>query len=119
MASGNKKLILALLGALVCAGPALLPADAAAQSRVRIKDIADFEGVRQNMLVGYGLVIGLNGTGDTIANAPFTQQSIIGMLERMGVNTRDISSTLRTPGASTATGFSMKMCLPAFTAASK
>jgi flagellar P-ring protein FlgI len=96
MANRPTKLILALLGAVLSASPVLLPADAAAQGRVRIKDIADFEGVRQNMLVGYGLVVGLNGTGDTIANAPFTQQSIIGMLERMGVNTRDISSTLRT-----------------------
>ncbi|MBF0373681.1 MAG: flagellar basal body P-ring protein FlgI [Alphaproteobacteria bacterium] len=55
----------------------------------RIKDIADFEGVRDNMLVGYGLVVGLNGTGDTINNMAFTKQSLIGMLERLGVNTRD------------------------------
>jgi flagellar P-ring protein precursor FlgI len=48
------------------------------------------------MLVGYGLVVRLNGTGDTINNSPFTQQSVIGMLERMGVNTRDISNSLRT-----------------------
>jgi flagellar P-ring protein FlgI len=59
--------------------------DASAQSRVRIKDIADFEGVRQNMLVGYGIVVGLNTTGDTLTNSPFTQQSLIGMLERLGV----------------------------------
>lgn len=72
----------------------LAPDGAAARSR--IKDIADFEGVRQNMLIGYGLVIGLNGTGDTINNSPFTQQSLIGMLERLGVNTRDIAATLRT-----------------------
>ncbi|HEX6979212.1 MAG TPA: flagellar basal body P-ring protein FlgI [Alphaproteobacteria bacterium] len=72
---------------------ALIPA---AEAQVRIKDIADFEGVRQNMLIGYGLVIGLNATGDTINNSPFTQQSLIGMLERLGVNTRDIASTLRT-----------------------
>jgi flagellar P-ring protein precursor FlgI len=69
-------------------------ADAKAGSR--IKDIADFEGVRQNKLVGYGLVIGLNGTGDTLNNAPFTQQSLIAMLERLGVNTRDIAGSLRT-----------------------
>ena len=63
-----------------------LPAHAAS----RIKDIADFEGVRQNMLVGYGLVVGLAGTGDQLQqNAPFTQQSLVGMLERLGVNTRD------------------------------
>ncbi len=57
----------------------------------RIKDIADFEGIRENQLVGYGLVVGLNGTGDSLNNAPFTQQSLIGMLERLGVNTRGIS----------------------------
>jgi flagellar P-ring protein precursor FlgI len=55
----------------------------------RIKDIADFEGVRENPLVGYGLVVGLNGTGDKLTNSGFTKQSLIGMLERLGVNTRD------------------------------
>ncbi len=57
----------------------------------RIKDVADFEGVRDNLLVGYGLVVGLNGSGDTLANSAFTKQSLIGMLERLGVNTRDES----------------------------
>lgn len=60
----------------------------------RIKDIADFEGVRDNMLVGYGLVVGLNGTGDTLSQAIFTRESLIGMLERLGVNAR--STSLRT-----------------------
>lgn len=60
----------------------------------RIKDIADFEGVRDNLLVGYGLVVGLNGTGDTLNNAIFTRESLIGMLERLGVNARD--TALRT-----------------------
>jgi flagellar P-ring protein precursor FlgI len=55
----------------------------------RIKDLADFEGVRDNQLIGYGLVVGLNGSGDTLANATFTRQSLIGMLERLGVNARD------------------------------
>ncbi len=62
-----------------------------AQAMSRIKDLADFEGIRENQLVGYGLVVGLNGTGDTLNNAPFTQQSLVGMLERLGVNTRGIS----------------------------
>ncbi|MBL8655122.1 MAG: flagellar basal body P-ring protein FlgI, partial [Alphaproteobacteria bacterium] len=96
MTSRMKNLIGACFAALLAATGALIPADAAAQGRVRIKDIADFEGVRQNILVGYGLVVGLNGTGDTINNSPFTQQSLIGMLERLGVNTRDIANTLRT-----------------------
>jgi flagellar P-ring protein precursor FlgI len=54
----------------------------------RIKDITDIEGVRENQLVGYGLVFGLNGTGDSLRNAPGTQQSLQAMLERFGVNTR-------------------------------
>ncbi len=54
----------------------------------RIKDIVQVEGVRSNQLIGYGLVVGLNGTGDTVQNAPFTRQSIEAMLERMGVNIR-------------------------------
>jgi flagellar P-ring protein precursor FlgI len=61
------------------------PADAAT---TRIKDIVDIEGVRDNMLVGYGLVVGLNGTGDALNNAPFTRQSLTAMLERLGVNVR-------------------------------
>lgn len=56
-----------------------------ATAQVRIKDIASFEGVRENQLVGYGLVVGLNGTGDTLNGSPFTKKSIEGMLERLGV----------------------------------
>jgi flagellar P-ring protein precursor FlgI len=51
----------------------------------RIKDIATFEGVRENMLVGYGLVVGLNGTGDSLGDGHFTKQSLMAMLERLGV----------------------------------
>lgn len=54
----------------------------------RIKDIVDIEGVRENQLVGYGLVVGVNGTGDSLNNSPFTERSLIAMLERMGVNVR-------------------------------
>ena len=54
----------------------------------RIKDIVDIEGVRENHLIGYGLVVGLNGTGDTLNNSPFTERSLVAMLERMGVNVR-------------------------------
>lgn len=59
-----------------------------AESSVRIKDIVTFEGVRENQLVGYGLVVGLNGTGDTVASVPYTNESLTGMLERLGVNIR-------------------------------
>ncbi|PHR60952.1 MAG: flagellar biosynthesis protein FlgA [Robiginitomaculum sp.] len=54
----------------------------------RIKDIADFEGVRENPLIGYGLVVGLDGTGDSLRNVANTKQSLENMLERLGVNTR-------------------------------
>lgn len=76
--------ILAVLFALL---PMLesVPAHAAA---ARIKDIVEIEGVRDNQLVGYGLVVGLNGTGDSLNNSPFTKQSLQAMLERLGVNTR-------------------------------
>lgn len=60
-----------------------------ANALVRIKDIAELRGIRDNQLVGYGLVIGLNGTGDTMRNSPFTEQSLQSMLERMGVNVRE------------------------------
>lgn len=62
---------------------------ASAEGPSRIKDIVDVEGVRENMLIGYGLVVGLNGTGDKLGNAPFTKQSLTAMLERLGVNVRD------------------------------
>jgi len=61
---------------------------AAPAQTVRIKDIADFEGIRDNMLVGYGLAVGLNGTGDTLNRSVFTLDSLTGMLERLGVNSR-------------------------------
>ena len=73
----------------------LLPTSAGAQP-VRIKDIADVEGVRDNQLVGYGLVVGLPGTGDRLRTAIFTRQSLVGMLERLGVNTRDNEARLDT-----------------------
>lgn len=69
-----------------------LPYSASATSR--IKDISSFEGIRENMLIGYGLVVGLDGTGDTLRNSTFTRQSLEAMLERLGVNTRN--SNMRT-----------------------
>src|SRR5207342_3266310 len=76
----------ALLGLTLSAMPA--------GATSRIKDLANIEGVRQNQLIGYGLVVGLNGTGDTLNNIPFTKQSLQAMLERMGVNIR--GATIRT-----------------------
>jgi flagellar P-ring protein precursor FlgI len=75
---------------LVCFGAA------SASAEVRVKDITDVEGVRENQLVGYGLVVGLNGTGDKLDNAVFTKESLVGMLERLGVNTRDQIAKLET-----------------------
>jgi len=63
-----------------------LCAIAASASPVRIKDLVEFDGVRGNDLVGYGLVVGLNGTGDGIRNAPFTEEIMSNILERLGVN---------------------------------
>lgn len=57
--------------------------------RVRLKDICHFGNVRENQLVGYGLVVGLNGTGDTLSSSPQTKESVTAMLERLGVNIRD------------------------------
>ncbi len=75
-----KIILLGLIAAVTAAGSAL--------AESRIKDLADVEGVRENMLIGYGLVVGLDGTGDRIRNTPFTRESLVSMLERMGVNIR-------------------------------
>ena len=75
----------AAIAAAMALAMLLAPLGAAAQSR--IKDVADFEGVRENLLVGYGLVVGLNGSGDTLTNSEFTKQSLVGMLERLGIKT--------------------------------
>lgn len=72
---------LAILMALAWASPA--------NAASRIKDVVDFEGVRDNMLVGYGLVVGLNGTGDSLTNGHFTKQSLQSMLNRLGVKPTD------------------------------
>ncbi|GFE94997.1 flagellar basal body P-ring protein FlgI [Gluconobacter sp. Gdi] len=63
---------------------------------VRIKDITDMEGVRTNQLIGYGLVVGLNGTGDRLTNSIFTRETLISMLNRLGVNIRDQETQLQT-----------------------
>lgn len=66
----------------------LVATSSMARADSRLKDIVSFEGVRENMLMGYGLVVGLNGTGDKLKNSAFTEQSLIAFLERQGVNTR-------------------------------
>lgn len=70
-----------------------------ADAAVRIKDIATLKGVRENQILGYGLVIGLKGTGDTLRNAPFTEQSLQSMLDNMGINIRGTSLRTRNVAA--------------------
>ncbi|RKQ72684.1 flagellar basal body P-ring protein FlgI [Oceanibaculum indicum] len=79
----------ALAAPLLVVATFLLAAAQPATANSRIKDIASFEGVRDNILVGYGLVVGLNGTGDDLTKSIFTRESLVGMLERLGVNARD------------------------------
>jgi flagellar P-ring protein precursor FlgI len=80
-------LLSALALSVALAGPAL--------GQSRIKDIASIEGVRTNQLVGYGLVVGLNGTGDSLRNCPFTRQSLEGMTERLGINIRGTNANAK------------------------
>ena len=73
-------MIRAVLFAVLLALPTVVSA-----SSVRLKDLVEFDGVRGNDLVGYGLVVGLNGTGDGLRNSPFTEEMMINILERLGV----------------------------------
>lgn len=79
------------------------PVPARASAIVRLKDVVNFEGIRDNMLIGYGLVVGLNGTGDKLQNNAFTEQSLIAFLERQGVNTRGIPLKTKNVAAVTVT----------------
>ncbi len=93
----TRALRLALVGVL-CMSVAM-PAQAA-----RIKDIVAFEGIRDNVVMGYGLVVGLNGTGDKLKNNKFTEQSLVAFLERQGVNTRGTELKSKNVAAVTVTG---------------
>ena len=73
-----------LLAAAMVAAAALAAASPAHAER--LKDLASIQGVRQNQLVGYGLVVGLDGSGDQTTQTPFTVQSVISMLQQLGVN---------------------------------
>jgi flagellar P-ring protein precursor FlgI len=72
-----------LLAAFVCAASLCAVSSAHAE---RLKDLATIQGVRQNQLIGYGLVVGLDGSGDQTTQTPFTVQSVISMLQQMGIN---------------------------------
>lgn len=79
--------VLTLIVALASSFPSSTAADVSSPpGTIRIKDLVEFDGVRGNDLVGYGLVVGLNGTGDGLRNAPFTEEILANILERLGVN---------------------------------
>jgi flagellar P-ring protein FlgI len=105
-----RALLLAAL--LVSASLSLMPGTALGASR--IKDIADFEGVRDNLLIGYGIVVGLNGTGDSLTNAPFTKESLVGMLERLGVNIRDKTGAITSVSPKNVAAVMVTAVLPPF-----
>lgn len=73
----------------------LCASTSAVHAASRIKDIVDIEGVRKNQLVGYGLVVGLNGSGDTVRNSPMLKQSMESMMGRLDVNIRDASLNIK------------------------
>lgn len=85
--------VAALIAVLVAAFVAPASAD------VRIKDITSVREMRFNQLLGYGLVAGLKGTGDSLRSAPFTDQSMTAMLDRMGVNIRGLGARTRNVAA--------------------
>ena len=72
--------------AVLTAFSVFLGAHVAPASPIRIKDLVEIDGVRSNELVGYGLVVGLNGTGDGLRNSPFTEEIMSNILERLGIN---------------------------------
>lgn len=85
---------------LLCLAGFAAPTAASAPGMERVKDLANVAGVRNNQLVGYGLVVGLDGTGDRTTQAPFTVQSLINMLGRMGVTVPpDVNPQLRNVAA--------------------
>lgn len=87
-AAGRRRNVSAVLSLLLCCLAIVCASGGPAGAASRIKDIADFEGIRENQLIGYGLVVGLNGSGDSLNNSPFTRNSLQSMLERLGVNVR-------------------------------
>ncbi|MBB3979273.1 flagellar P-ring protein precursor FlgI [Rhizobium azooxidifex] len=80
-----------LVGVLVGLALSIAPAHSAA----RIKDVASLQAGRDNQLIGYGLVVGLQGTGDSLRSSPFTEQSLQSMLQNLGINTQGERSRAR------------------------
>lgn len=92
-----------LLRLLLCVAIAALALPRPAIGAPRIKDIVSVENVRSNPLLGYGLVVGLAGTGDRLLNAPFTEESVQSMLERLGINVRGAQMRIQNVAAVTIT----------------
>lgn len=67
-----------------------------AEGAIRIKDVVNFEGVRDNHISGYGLVVGLSGSGDALSNSGFTEKTLRAHLNRLGIGGSDIESSLKT-----------------------
>jgi len=108
---GDKLLLLTtiiMLGLVIFTFIVSVPVNSSA-SNSRIKDIVNFEGIRENLLVGYGLVVGLNGTGDRLNNAVFTEKSLQSFLTRLGVSTINEKMQVKNVAAVTVTAK-----LPAF-----
>jgi len=93
----------ALIALLACGVIALTSASPALAAS-RIKDIVDIEGIRDNILVGYGLVVGLNGTGDNLRNSPFTERGLQDFLSRLGYSMKGENLKTRNIAAVTVTG---------------
>ena len=86
LAAARRFVSASLVAAIAVTSSVVALAPGEAEARARIKDLVDFEGVRGNDLVGYGLVVGLNGSGDGLRNSPFTEEALVNLLERLGVN---------------------------------
>jgi len=95
--------ISALIAGLVILFLLLIATTNDAHAKSRIKDIVTVEGIRDNLLVGYGLVVGLNGTGDKLNNTTFTEKSLQAFLERLGVNASDSQLKAKNVAAVTVT----------------
>lgn len=72
-----------------------MPQSYASMRTTRLKDVVKWQGVRSNVLVGYGLVVGLKGTGDTLKDSPYALETVLSMLERLGVNVRDKDANMK------------------------
>jgi flagellar P-ring protein precursor FlgI len=81
------------------------------QASTRIKDVTSLQNVRDNQVLGYGLVVGLSGTGDSLRSSPFTEQAMQSMLDRLGINTRGTQLRAKNVAAVLVTAD-----MPAFTA---